>query len=198
MTATEISDVGVRPAPPKSATQTAKRRTHVAREEEFGRVVVGVDDSPGGRAALRYAADEAARRGAELHVICAWALPGAHTAHATVPGPLRDAVVEEAHDVLDRLATEVLGNDPDCSTVLVVGEPPPARALIEASRAADVVVVGSRGHGGFAGLLLGSVSAQVVHHAHCPVIVVRSTTDSMTGMPVQTGIGDQANESEAR
>jgi len=153
MAATEISDVGVRPAPPNSATQTARRRTHVAREEEFGRVVVGVDDSPGGHAALRYAADEAARRGAELHVICVWAFPGAHTAHATVPGPLRDAVVEEAHDVLDRLATEVLGNDPDCATVLVVGEPPPARALIEANRAADVVVVGSRGLGGFAGLL---------------------------------------------
>ena len=139
-----------------------------------GRVVVGVDDSPGGRAALGFAAAEAARRGAELHVICAWSMPGGHLGHGAVPGPLHDAVCEEAQSVLDRLADEVLGKEPAVPCVLAVGQPPPARALIEASREADVVVVGSRGRGGFAGLLLGSVSAQVVHHAHCPVVVVRA------------------------
>lgn len=139
-----------------------------------GRVVVGVDDSPGGRAALAFAAREAARRGAELHVICAWSMPGGHTGHAKVPGPLRDACLDEARAVLNRLQEEVLGADPPTPVVLAVGEPPPARALIEASEQADLVVVGSRGRGGFAGLLLGSVSAQVVHHAHCPVTVVRA------------------------
>lgn len=142
--------------------------------EPAGRVVVGVDDSPGGRAALAFAAQEAARRGAELHVICAWSMPGGHFEHAKVPGPLRDACCEEAQTVLHRLSEEVLGPDPHLPVVLAVGEPPPARALIEASDRADLVVVGSRGRGGFAGLLLGSVSAQVVHHAHCPVTVVRA------------------------
>ena len=145
--------------------------------ETVGRVVVGVDDSPGGRAALRFAAEESARRGAELHVICAWSMPGGHLGHAAVPGPLRDAVYEDTQSVLDRLAGEVLEKESRVPCVLAVGEPPPARALIEASRNADVVVVGSRGHGGFSGLLLGSVSAQVVHHAHCPVIVVRGAQE---------------------
>ena len=142
--------------------------------EPVGRVVVGVDDSPGGRAALAFATAEAARRGAELHVICAWSMPGGHTGHAKVPGPLRDACLEEAQAVLDQLRAEVLGATAEVPVVLAVAEPPPARALIEASEHADLVVVGSRGRGGFAGLLLGSVSAQVVHHAHCPVTVVRA------------------------
>ena len=144
------------------------------RPETFGRVVVGVDDSAGARAALRFAAEEAARRGAELHVICAWSIPGVHLGRGAVSGALHEVEYEEARSVLDHLAGEVLGNDSNVPCVLAVGEPPPARALIEASRAADVVVVGSRGHGGFSGLLLGSVSTQVVHHAHCPVIVVRA------------------------
>ena len=144
-----------------------------ARLEPAGRVVVGVDDSAGGRAALAFAAQEAVMRSAELHVICAWSMPGGHIEHAKVPGPLRDACCEEAETVLHRLAHEVLSAYPGLCYVLAVGEPPPARALVEASDRADLVVVGSRGRGGFAGLLLGSVSSQVVHHARCPVAVVR-------------------------
>lgn len=146
--------------------------TPAAPSPPAGRVVVGVDDSPGGRAALTFAAREAARRGAELHVICAWSMPGGHTGHAKVPGPLRDACLDEARAVLNRLQQEVLGADPGIPVVLVIGEPSPARALIEASEQADLVVVGSRGRGGFVGLLLGSVSSQVAHHARCPVTVV--------------------------
>lgn len=142
------------------------------RTVEHGRVVVGVNDSPTGRAALRFAASEAALRQAELHVVCAWSLPGGHTAHGTVPGPLRDACLDEARKTLECLADEVLTTKPEVSYVLAVGEPPAARALIEASNEADLVVVGLRGRGSFAGLLLGSVCNEVVHHAHCPVVVV--------------------------
>ena len=152
-----------------------------------GRVVVGVDDSPGGRAALRFAAEEAELRKAELHIVCAWSLPGGHTGHGAYPGPLRDAVVEDARCTLDTLACEVSGAHPNVAYVLAVGEPPPARALIGASQHADLVVVGSRGRGGFAGLLLGSVSAQVVHHAHCPVVVVRPTNGSVPTEPENSG-----------
>ncbi len=137
-----------------------------------GRVVVGVNDSPTGLAALRFAASEAALRRAELHVVCAWSIPGGHTAHGTVPGPLRDACLDEARETLERVAGEVMPPPPEVPCVLAVGEPPAARALIEASNEADLVVVGSRGRGSLAGLLLGSVCNEVVHHAHCPVVVV--------------------------
>ena len=162
----------------------------------YGRVVVGVDDSRGGRAALRFAAEEAELRKAELHIVCAWSLPGGHTGHGAYPGPLRDAVVEDAQCTLDTLAYEVSGTHPNVACVLAVGEPPPARALIEASRNADLVVVGSRGRGGFAGLLVGSVSAQVVHHAHCPVVVVRPTNGSEPTEPESSGYS-QVSKDEA-
>lgn len=151
-----------------------------------GRVVVGVDDSPGGRAALAFAAEEAVRRDAELHVVCAWSMPGGHTGHAAVAGPLRDACLDEVRGLLDQLAQELLSADPGLRYVLAVGEPPPARALVEASEHAELVVVGSRGRGGFAGLLLGSVSAQVVHHAHCPVTVVRASRPDDRSHPQKT------------
>jgi nucleotide-binding universal stress UspA family protein len=146
-----------------------------------------VDDSRGGRAVLRFAAEEAELRKAELHIVCAWSLLPSHTGHGAYCGPLRDAVVEEAQSILDNLACEVLGTEPSISYVLAVGEPPPAGALVGASQYADLVVVGSRGRGGFAGLLLGSVSAQVVHHAHCPVVAVRPTNGSGPTKPDNSG-----------
>ena len=156
---------------------------------DHGWVTVGVDDSPGSRAALVYAASEAVLRGAELHILCAWSMPGGHTGHASVPGPLRDACLEDAQGVLGRLAAEVLVDFPGLPYVLTVVEPPAAHALVEASERADLVVVGSRGHGGFAGLLLGSVSQRVVHRAHCPVVVVG---------PIDDDVEHHAPMSEAR
>jgi nucleotide-binding universal stress UspA family protein len=146
---------------------------------DHGRIAVGVDGSPGSRAALVYAANESVLRRAELHVLCAWSMPGGHTGHASVPGPLRDACLEEAQGVLGRLAAEVLVDFPGLPYVLTVVEPPAAQALVEASKQADLVVVGSKGHGGLAGLLLGSVSQRVVHRAHCPVVVVGPIDDDV-------------------
>jgi nucleotide-binding universal stress UspA family protein len=70
------------------------------------------------------------------------------------------------------VTAEVLGPSPSQSVVLAVAEPPPARALLDASKSADLVVVGRRGHGALTGLLLGSVCTELLHHAHCPVTIV--------------------------
>ena len=139
----------------------------------YGRVVVGFDGSPPSRAALPLSAQEAAWRRAELHVVCAWSMPGGHTSHARVPGPLREACLDDARRALDE-AGERLGPSPECTCVFAVAEPPAARALVEASKKADLVVVGSHGRGPLASTVLGSISRYVVHHAHCPVLVVRA------------------------
>lgn len=136
-----------------------------------GRVVAGVDGSPESEAVVRFAAAEAARRGAELHLVTAWSMPGGHAGHARVPGPLRDGVIEEARSGLSRIAREVLREGPGVPVVLAVAEPPLARALAEASRDADAVVIGPGGRGA-AGLLPGTVTSRVTRHARCPVIIV--------------------------
>jgi nucleotide-binding universal stress UspA family protein len=141
-----------------------------------GRIVVGIDGSESGDSdtALRFAYEEAAARTAQLEVIHAWVEPyrGPRT-NVSVP---RSELELEAAELLDVAIERVLAGRDDRGRVRVhprLVEDAPAHALIEASDGADMLVVGSRGRGGFAGLLLGSVSQQVVHHAHCPVTVVR-------------------------
>ena len=134
---------------------------------EARRVVVGVDGSAGSRRALRRAAVEAIAHQATLVVVMAWGLfdqPGDGSFD-----PHYDA--GRARDALQRIVDdEVTPSQPE--TVLQVVNDLPARALLEAGEGAWLLVVGSRGLGGFQGLLLGSVSQQVVHHAACPVLVV--------------------------
>ena len=134
---------------------------------EARHVVVGVDGSAGSRQALRRAAVEAIAHHATLVVVMVWGLfdqPG----HGSFD-PHHDA--GRAQDTLEEIVDdEVTTPQPD--TVLQVVNDLPARALLEAGRGAWLLVVGSRGLGGFQGLLLGSVSQQVVHHAPCPVLVV--------------------------
>ena len=79
----------------------------------------------------------------------------------------------DARRLLETTVAETLGEDPGLEIELVVAEGHAAPVLVEAAKGADLLVVGSRGHGGFAGMLLGSVSEHCVHHASCPVIVVR-------------------------
>ena len=134
---------------------------------EARRVVVGVDGSAGSRRALRRAAVEAIAHEAALVVVMVWGLfdqPGQGSFDPQYnAGRARDALQRIVDD-------EVTPPQPD--TVLQVVNDLPARALLEAGRGAWLLVVGSRGLGGFQGLLLGSVSQQVVHHAPCPVLVV--------------------------
>jgi nucleotide-binding universal stress UspA family protein len=137
------------------------------------RIVVGVDGSPPSRAALSWAAAEAADHGADLLVVSVWEPPlippGGNPGVGHLPGRTK----ETAADDLVALIKEELGENPPVLVQPRVTEGNPAHALIESSEDADLLVVGTRGHGGFAGLVLGSVSQQVAAHAKCPVAVVR-------------------------
>lgn len=143
----------------------------------MARIVVGVDDSPGGRAALKWALDEAALRHATLEVVHAWSLPLSEGWNSKWPAD-EDWFRDDARTLVDRLI-EQCGDA--ASAVEIVRVPlrceGPAFGLLERSRSADLLVVGSRGRGGFKGLLLGSVSTQCVHHATCPVVVIPSRSD---------------------
>ena len=137
-------------------------------------IVVGVDGSPGSRKALTWAAAEAADHDAELVVINVWEhtlLPPAGSVSVSehyVPDPSQ-ATSEE----LLRVIKDELGESPPVVVQPRVKQGRAAKVLIEESEGADLLVVGKRGHGGFAGLVLGSVSQHVAAYAKCPVAVVR-------------------------
>jgi nucleotide-binding universal stress UspA family protein len=136
-------------------------------------VIVGVDGSESSSAALAWAAQEARLRGATLKVVYAWHVPPVNYGDF---GPVAgvDELGEEATGSVSKQVVEVLGSDPGLAVLEEIREGPPAKAIVEAASDACLVVVGSRGRGGFSGLLLGSVSAAVARHAPCPVTVVRS------------------------
>lgn len=140
----------------------------------MGKIVVGVDGSDGARAALHWALDEATVRGAELAVVAAWQSSAVAGLASVGAFPARDLIEQSARDRLDEVvAAEGLADRDDVTVTLV--ESSPAPALLDAAADADLLVVGSRGHGGFAGMLLGSVSQHCVTHAPCPVVVVPAT-----------------------
>jgi nucleotide-binding universal stress UspA family protein len=134
-------------------------------------VVVGVDGSGGGQAALRYAIDEARRRGATLRIVGVWNLPSAAYMAVPLPVDFSDDCEKAAQTSIDR-TIEAVGKPTDVPVEIVVRQGQPAGVLVRESKTADVLVVGTRGLGGFREMLLGSVSQGCVHHALCPVIVV--------------------------
>lgn len=135
---------------------------------DSNRVVVGVDGSTGSRKALEFAFDHASRSGSTVTAIHGW-----RNLARGYPG---DGLLEEIATA-ERLLAEALAGFadqyPDVKGSAEAIPHPPQRALADASESAELVVVGSRGLGAFAGLLLGSVSQSVLHHARCPVAVVR-------------------------
>jgi nucleotide-binding universal stress UspA family protein len=137
-----------------------------------GLIVVGIDGSVEARRALHWALDEARLRGARLHVVHAWLYqftggPGYMPAAGT---DLRGTLELEAERVLDEALASMGTVGVEVERTAVEG--PPAATLVAAAADAELLVVGSRGRGGFAGLLLGSVSQQCAHHAPCPVVIV--------------------------
>jgi nucleotide-binding universal stress UspA family protein len=141
-----------------------------AAPRDRGRIVVGIDGSELSTRALRWAIDEARPHGATVEAVHAWHVPYAVASTATAMQP---ALFEDsARELLDRSVEAASGDATDVRIERVLVDGSAADAILDAAKRADAVVVGSRGVGGFRGLLLGSVSHQVAHHAPCPVVVV--------------------------
>jgi nucleotide-binding universal stress UspA family protein len=143
---------------------------------QWKQVVVGVDGSEDSRRALQWASEEASEHGAELVAVSSWTQP------LLLPTPQQSGVpletdptrlAENTKAMLEETLSEVLGDSPSVSVKSSVVEGSPAKVLIDLSGSAELLVVGSRGVGGFTGLLLGSVSQHVAAHAQCTVTVVR-------------------------
>ena len=142
---------------------------------QWKRIVVGVDGSPASRTALEWAGDEAVRHGSELVVVAAWLPipPPLAGTSSTLPTHGVTYPGESAKKQLMETIRDVLGEEPPALVQPQVKEGSAAKVLIDLSEEADLLVVGARGHGGFAGMLLGSVSQHVAAHAKCTVVVVR-------------------------
>lgn len=143
------------------------------------RIVVGVDGSEGSVEALRWAGNEATLRGDSVRALYAWTYPvflGAPM-EALGPMPSRADLVGEGERILEEAVTSAFPDGADIEISREVVEDPPARALVRASHDAELLVVGSRGHGGFRELLLGSVSHQCALHSSCPVVIIPGARD---------------------
>ena len=144
---------------------------HGRTERPIRRIVVGVDGSAASDQALLWAAEAALRSEAELVLVHGWVYPylGSRT---TVSEP-RDEMRLDAMRVLEASALKTRDLAPAVACHSIITEEGPAKAILDAAIDADLIVVGSRGHGGFAALLLGSVSRTVLQHAECPVAIIR-------------------------
>ncbi|PSK98502.1 nucleotide-binding universal stress UspA family protein [Murinocardiopsis flavida] len=171
-----VGSVGVELAAHSPVPVVVLPKQHEAAKGVKGRVVVGVDGSePSGRA-LGFAFTEAARRGATLVAVCAWQ---PMTAFASSMGPVPaevfddEAIAENARLTVEEALSGPRDAHPDVAVEVRIERGHPVVALLDVASPADLIVIGSRGRGGFRGLLLGSVSQSVMHGASGPVAVVR-------------------------
>jgi nucleotide-binding universal stress UspA family protein len=143
--------------------------------EEHGRVVVGVDGSDASYGARHWAITTAAGRHAELEVVNAYDYMQVVMPMGIAPGIDRELLEKASHTLLEEMVGPAVGAAAarPRSVQLIPVHTGPARALLDSAIGADLLVVGSRGRGGVKGLLLGSVSQQCLHHAPCPIVVVR-------------------------
>lgn len=151
-----------------------------------GGILVGHDGSECSQDAVRWAGELARRADLDLHVLRAWSMTTAPRPASWTPGyvPPLEEWAAAVHDELTRHVRGA-GLDPAVRVTCHAVHRTAARGLIEAAANADLVVVGARGRGGFKGLLMGSTSDQVVHHAPCPVTVIRSGARNVFGVPAQ-------------
>lgn len=132
-------------------------------------IIVGIDGSRHSQVALEWAMREATVRRQPLSIITVLQL-NAVGWHGFVVYPADEEIVTQAHEAVAKAAAQLGETAPPTTVQVVVGMP--AEVLLEASRNADLLVVGSRGTGGFGKLMMGSVSGQVTQHAQCPVVTV--------------------------
>jgi nucleotide-binding universal stress UspA family protein len=140
------------------------------------RIVAGVDGSPSSISALRWAVRQAGLTGAAVEAVIAWHYPVSAVGYGWAPTGMEgdfDFKENAEKTLADAISNAV---DPNKNVVVrtLVVEGNAGQVLLDASDDADLLVVGSRGHGGFSEALLGSVSQHCVHHAHCPVVVMRA------------------------
>jgi nucleotide-binding universal stress UspA family protein len=157
-------------------------RSH-GHEAGVGKIVVGVDGSDASKEALRWAVDEAKLRAASIVAVYAWQVPTLPVDLGPPPAPSLDVVtllpeLEQAAQRLVRSVVAEVAGDAGVEVEAVASEGPASTVLIDAARDAELLVVGSRGHGGFLGLTIGSVSLQVAQHAPCPVVIDRHATEA--------------------
>jgi nucleotide-binding universal stress UspA family protein len=149
------------------------------------RIVVGVDGSSSAREALRWAVRQAGLTGAAVEAVITWRLPQltGTGGYAWPPAGVAEGteMARLAEKVLTDVISETSGPEGPAPVTAMVRQGHAARVLLEAAAGAELLVVGSRGHGGFAEALLGSVSQHCVQHAPCPVVVIRSTPRALTG-----------------
>ncbi len=138
--------------------------------EEWPRIVVGVDGFESSRAALRWAIRQARLTGAVVEAVTAWHIPAGT---GWVPTADMPDYQEDAFTVLSEAIAGMCTIDPDVQVCPRVVEGQAGQVLVAAAEGADLLVVGSRGHGGLAEALLGSVGQYCVYHAPCPVVIMR-------------------------
>lgn len=134
------------------------------------RIVVGIDGSEDSKEALRWALEQARRTGAEIDAVTAWEVP---LTIMVVPTYTEEDYVEHARQVLQGVLDEIVGPVGDVAVHARVVEGRAARVLAHTAANADMLVVGSHGRGELPGMHLGSVASYCVHHAPCPVVVLR-------------------------
>ncbi len=136
---------------------------------EFNKIIVGVDGSLSSNAALEWAAQEAEIRDSALELIHAWNYP--NLGYGGYVAVLED-FEKDAGALLDEVVTATQTAHPKLKLVSSLLQGPTAQIIMDRAKEADMVVVGSRGRGGFSGLLLGSVGQQLVHHSPAPVVII--------------------------
>ena len=170
------------PAHAHCPTVVVPRHTEGAEYTPVRRIVVGVDGSESARKALRWAVHEAEAWEAELTAIAAVPMASGAGALAWLPAAVdREQVLADVRSGLDRAVADAVEGHPAVVVRRHALDGNAAELMAEFSTAVDLVVVGSRGRGGFSGLLLGSVSQGVLSHASCPVMVVPARTKGDDG-----------------
>lgn len=154
-------------------------------QPQRGRIVVGVDGSPGSLAALRWAAREASKRSLTVHAVTAWEFPMESTfGDLGTVGDFHPVIAAEKILVSALADTGLAADDETVTTAPIKGHP--AEVLMQMAEGAELLVVGSRGYGQIFGALLGSVSHYVAAHAACPVVVIKPVTNETGRIPFWT------------